>query len=291
MQPGHHRSHHPGSIGAFVTHQPYTGGDDLRRIDWPIVARTGRLFTRRYETHTQQRYWLALDVSSSMTFAGLPSWLRGRESLVQPSTTTQPQHVNHPLSKLAYCQSVAMALCQIITWQHDQVGIALLADRLMEALPPSCSRTHLHHLHERLHTLQPKPTAQLTAALTQLFHRTQQPGVLVLMSDFLCDDVATIWATLQQFKNAGWSLVLGHVNHPDELALPGNLPVQWVDMETGTTLHGSPMKLRADYQSRMTKHLHTMQSKTWALGGTYHRWVTDEPWLLAVENMLTSEAR
>ncbi len=291
LQPGQHRSFHPGGFDAFVSHQPYTGGDDLRRIDWQVAARTGRLFTRQYENHVQQQFWLALDISASMTFTELPPWLRGRQSLMQSSANDPATHTNHPLSKLAFCQCMSLALSQIIIWQHDQLGCALLADSLLGILTPSCTRAHWQALYECMHKLQPKPATRLTTALTQLFHRTPQPGVLVLMSDFLCEDLASLWPILHQYQRAGWSLVIVHVLAPDELSFPGNQPVQWVDMETGNTLRGTPAQLRHDYQQRMTELQQTIQRETWALGATYHHWNTGNAWLLEVENMLTTEAR
>ncbi|MHB1487007.1 MAG: DUF58 domain-containing protein [Acidimicrobiales bacterium] len=52
----------PGSGGDFYALRPYEVGDDLRRVHWPSVARTGELMIRREETDQHRRVTVALDL-------------------------------------------------------------------------------------------------------------------------------------------------------------------------------------------------------------------------------------
>lgn len=49
---GRHLSRHQGGAGEFADYREYVEGEDLRRLDWKVLARTGRAYTRLYEDET-----------------------------------------------------------------------------------------------------------------------------------------------------------------------------------------------------------------------------------------------
>lgn len=59
-------SRHPNALGRvgddFYALRPYVVGDDLRRVHWPSVARTGELMIRQHELPWQERTTVLLDV-------------------------------------------------------------------------------------------------------------------------------------------------------------------------------------------------------------------------------------
>ena len=65
---GKHRSRARGGAGEFVDHRDYTPGEDLRRLDWKVLARTGKTYVRLYQEETNLVCTLALDASGSMLF-------------------------------------------------------------------------------------------------------------------------------------------------------------------------------------------------------------------------------
>src|SRR6476659_8678624 len=65
---GRHRSRQQGGAGEFVDFREYTGGEDLRRLDWKVFARTGKAFVRLHQDETNLLCTLAIDASGSMTF-------------------------------------------------------------------------------------------------------------------------------------------------------------------------------------------------------------------------------
>ncbi len=68
--PGPRTLARPGQGEDFFDHRPYVPGDDLRRLDWKALARTGRPYVRRFETPAAGRFWLWLDGSASMGLFG-----------------------------------------------------------------------------------------------------------------------------------------------------------------------------------------------------------------------------
>src|SRR5690606_18344271 len=72
---GLHRSPRRGFSVEFAEHRPYQPGDDLRYVDWRIVARADRWVVKQFEEETNLRAVLVLDVSRSMHWSGSPQRL------------------------------------------------------------------------------------------------------------------------------------------------------------------------------------------------------------------------
>ena len=65
---GRHQSRQQGGAGEFVDYRQYSGSEDLRRLDWKVLGRTGKSFVRLYQDETNLLCTLALDASGSMQF-------------------------------------------------------------------------------------------------------------------------------------------------------------------------------------------------------------------------------
>jgi len=63
---GLHKSPHLGASTDFAQHRGYMPGDDIRRIDWRLYARTDRHYIKEYEADTNTNFLVVLDVSPSM---------------------------------------------------------------------------------------------------------------------------------------------------------------------------------------------------------------------------------
>src|SRR5579862_4224606 len=117
---GRHRSKQQGGGGEFVDYREYSGGEDLRRLDWKVLGRTGRAYIRLFQDETNLLATMLIDASESMRFG-------------------EHRKSSGGMSKLEYAQYLSTALSQIIFRQQDQVGVALAADGLREFMPPGGS--------------------------------------------------------------------------------------------------------------------------------------------------------
>src|SRR5687767_7498648 len=66
---GLHRAPYFGASIDFAEHRGYVPGDDIRRVDWKLYARTDRYFVKQYEADTNANFSVLLDISKSMAFA------------------------------------------------------------------------------------------------------------------------------------------------------------------------------------------------------------------------------
>ena len=67
---GAHRSPFLGSGEDFSRHRAYQQGDDVRRLDWRLFARTDRLYVRLFQEDSNLQGFLVVDASESMGFVG-----------------------------------------------------------------------------------------------------------------------------------------------------------------------------------------------------------------------------
>ena len=68
LRAGSHRSPFHGYSSEFQQHRSYRAGDDLKYLDWKLLARTDRLYTRQFRETTSMSVMLVLDGSASMAF-------------------------------------------------------------------------------------------------------------------------------------------------------------------------------------------------------------------------------
>ena len=64
---GLHRAPYLGLSIDFAEHRPYMPGDDIRRVDWRLYARTDRYYVKEFEEDTNSNFVSLLDISQSMS--------------------------------------------------------------------------------------------------------------------------------------------------------------------------------------------------------------------------------
>jgi uncharacterized protein (DUF58 family) len=268
---GRHRSKQQGGAAEFVDYREYAEGEDLRRLDWKVLARTGRAYSRLYQDETNLLCTLAIDASSSMLFGSHNS--RGGEG-----------------SKLEYVQNIATAFSQIISRQQDQVGLAILADGLADFVPPGSTSTHVARVQEKIEAIETKPVSRLADGLRDLFTRLNRRGVLILMSDFLLDDLEQTFAALQLFRHRHWEIVVLHMIHPDEERLPQGLAFRFEGLENDGRIDCTPAEIRAAYAQRFDTHAAAVRQLSLSAGCDYRRVTTSIPYLQTLGGFLVQRA-
>jgi uncharacterized protein (DUF58 family) len=224
----------------FADYRDYVDGDDLRHLDWSILARLGRPTIRTYQDEAELPVYLALDVSPSMDF-GEPT-------------------------KFAQAQKLAAAVGFIGLAGHDRVQPLTVGSRDPRPGRPLRGRTSHRALAEWAAAQQPNGTRPLAQSLSRL--TALRPGLFFLFTDGLDPDAAE---ALRAIPARGHELVLIHVLSPIELDpdLEGDLRL--LDAETGevveVTAHAQTLR---EYRQNLDNHCRGLEEMTKRLGG---RWV------------------
>ncbi len=160
---GDYRSSHFGEGAELAQVRPYECGDDVRRIEWNVTARTGVTHVRVNLAERVLVTWLLLDTSPSMQFG------------------------TGERRKADVANGVALAVGHIATRRGNRLAISTFGDAAPSLLPPSQGRAGLLGL---LATLDPEPligsvgATSLGAATSRIGAVARQRGVVVIVSDF-----------------------------------------------------------------------------------------------------------
>jgi uncharacterized protein (DUF58 family) len=268
---GCHSSRQLGGAGEFVDFREYTGTEDLRRLDWKVLARTGKAFVRIHEEETNLICALVIDASGSMRFGAAD----------RRKTAG---------SKIEYVQYLATALSHVISRTQDHVGLAVLNGSLREWLAPGATASHVEHLQQVIEGLETQPSLRMADGLRELFERCRRRGVLMLASDFLMEDLEEVFAGLRLFRHRGWDIVVLHVVHPDEERLPQGVAFRFEGMENDGRLNCSPAEIATAYRERFASHLAMVRQLALAGGCDYRRISTAIPYLQTLGGFLVERA-
>ncbi len=155
---GERKSKRRGESVEFADYRPYVAGDDLRFLDWNILARLDRLFLKLFLEEEDLHIGVLLDVSKSMDW-GEPS-------------------------KGLYTRRIAAALAYIGLCNFDRVSIYAYANGLRSELPGVRGRRMMFKVVDFLRGLQPDGVSNLSLACKQYAIRHPQKGILLVLSDF-----------------------------------------------------------------------------------------------------------
>ncbi|MCA9137053.1 MAG: DUF58 domain-containing protein [Planctomycetales bacterium] len=291
---GRHRSRAMGGSGEFADYRAYAPGDDLRRLDWRVLARTGRLYLKRFQEDTNLTCLPIIDCSASMRFSGqstsigdgplgrLMPWRRSKRSEV-PSSSGM-------LDKLSYAQFFCAALVHLVTRAGDQAGLATIGGQLHEYLGPGSTDNHARQLYKMLEAIQSVQQSTLSRGLHELLGRLSSRGVMLMLSDFLVDDVAELTAALRQIRHRGWEIVFLHLIHPLEEDLPSGVAYRFEGMENEGVVSCNVDELRSLYRNRIKEHFDQVRNIATSVGADYQRISTATPYIETLGKFLVQRA-
>ena len=135
-------------------------------------------------------------------------------------------------------------------------------------------------LQQAIEALKTEPATDLAGGLRELFGRLSRRGVLMLMSDFLVDDLEKTFASVRLFRHRRWEVVALHLVHPDEERLPAGpgLPVRRAWKTTAGSTAPRPT-CGGVYQERFEAHCAVGRGIALAAGCDYRRVSTATPYL------------
>ena len=277
---GLHRSPFHGYSAEFSQYRHYRPGDDLKYVDWKLVARTDRLYTKQFRETTNVASAIVLDTSGSMNFPAAAQASRPAVSIGFPDVV---QAFRPAVSKFRYAVIAAAALAHLISGQGDAVGL-LAGERF---LTPRAGRQHLRGLLAALSSLTASGSGSATDNVRRASERLKRRGLLLVLSDFYDEEERTL-AELRRAARMGHEVVLLQIVSRDEIELPYRRDLEFADLESGRTLAINAGLARREYQDAIGAFLERWRSRAGAEGFQYSLIVTDTPPARALRNFLLS---
>ena len=230
---GTHRSPFFGASVDFAEHRGYVPGDDIRRMDWRVYARTDKYYIKEFEADSNSNFNVLLDVSKSMSFG-------------------------EKLSKLDYAKTLAACLTYLANQQRDRVGVVTFDERIVDHVPPSAK-----HLDVVLHTLdraKAEKPGHLVAPIKLLAEHFGRRGIIVVISDFYAEP-EEIFDAVGLLRFRGNDVVLFHVLDPQELEFSFAEPSSFEDLESGDQIPVVPAALADQNRSLVAAHIEALTTR------------------------------
>jgi uncharacterized protein (DUF58 family) len=252
----------------------YAPGDDVRRMDWAVTARTGDPHVRQAVAERELETTLLVDLTPSMSF-GTVRWEKRELAL-----------------------SVAAAVGHLTSGPGDRLGAVVLGDGVRRLPARSGQAATLALLHVLSGTRPPDGVRapSLADGLQAVAVPPRRRGLVVVVSDLVeagpADDEPS-WAGPLRRLGQRHDVVVAEVLDPRELELPSVGVLRLVDPETGRSLEvqTSSARLRRRYAEAAGARRAQVAAAVRRSGAGHLVVRTDGDWLLALARFVSARRR
>lgn len=261
---GLHRSPFTGFSTEFTEYRQYNPGDDLRYLDWRLLARTDRYFIKKYRADTNTQCHLLIDTSASMRYSQ-----QGR------------------IPKLHYAKFLAASLAYLLNRQQDAVGLFAFDEHVHTRVPARNRTGHLRTIFGQLSLLEAGGETRLAESLHELAEILTRRGVVVLISDFY-DQSERLQSAFQHLRFRGHDVMAFHILDKNEIEFDFDDPILLLeDSETSEQMPVLPDVVMNGYRTRLREHLDEMRRCATANRVDYELITTDQPLDFALFSFLS----
>ncbi|MFB9903891.1 DUF58 domain-containing protein [Allokutzneria oryzae] len=236
--------------------RPYQPGDDVRRMDWAVTARTTEAHIRETVADRELETWVVLDRSASMDFG-----------------TAGCEKRDLGVAALA-------AVAHLTRGGGNRIGAIVANGERTTRIP---ARGGLPYARSLVRKAAEQPAApegtrgDLAAALEQLRRPPRRRGLAVVISDFLGP---VDWLRAMRGLSARHDLLAIEVLDPRDVELPDVGTVVLADPETGgqREVHATPL-LRREFAAAAAAHRDEVAAALRGVGASHMVLRTDSDWV------------
>jgi len=257
---GTHQSKMRGTSAEFTEYRLYRQGDDPRRIDWRLLARSDRAYIRLATDRAVLPTTILIDASASMAF---------------PVASNAKWH---------QAQRIAIGLAAVVHADGDPIGVAVRGDDGgMRVLPPRTRRGIVHEIARVIEAIEPEDTDALAPTLAAL-----RSARIAIVTDLLGDAEELLRAASVHVV-AGGEVHLVHVVAREELD-PPKRAILAADPEAPTLQRLLADSTRRGYLEAFGEWRASMAQRWRAAGASYVEVVADEDVAHAVRRVVEPPA-
>lgn len=262
---GLHRSALKGSSIEFRQHRFYAPGDEPRRLDWRVLARTDRPYIKEYDEETNVRCLVLLDHSGSMGYGGKHG------------------------AKLDYAAQLVASLAYLMLSQTESVGLATFGQGIDGWLAPHGHSSQLSRVIDVLERLTPDGASDPRKAMHDAADRLGRRNLVVVVSDLFTPSRG-VSEGLARLHHERHELIVIRVLDRDELEFPFRSFARFRGLEGETPVLCETALVRKQYLSNFRTHEREVQDACRALGAQFAMFVTDVPMIDALTLFLRRRA-
>lgn len=240
MFQGRQRSVELGEGQTFSDHRNYTPGDDIRLVDWQLLARTDELYVKQFEAERDLTVHVLVDASASMDFG---------------------EGNTH---KFEYAAKLGLGFAYLAAEEHNDFRFSLF-DETVERLDAGRSnRGEILALIDRLNERELTENADFQGALEAYAGTITSRSLVFVGSDLLGDPDAVEMGLEALAEN---DLTVAHVLSPDERDPPTSGDTIFEDLESPRSLRAYfGGRLERIYRERLESHVDDVSARCDHLG-------------------------
>jgi len=265
---GSHRSPYQGISVEFAQHRPYTPGDDIRHVDWKVLARADKVYLKQYQEETNLQLILAVDASQSMAFGSID---------VGGAKWTKYDHAI----------SLAASLGYLAVHQADSVGLAIFDQQMARYFKPSNAPTQWKLIVNELQHVPRWNKTSIGKVLDQIAEKVTHRSLILLLSDCF-DDLETIKKGLRHLRYKKHEVLILQIMDPQELEFPFEDVTLFKGMEELGQLITEPRALRDAYLEQMNAFRDGLKKICRGMNIDYQPFNTAEPLDVSLSNFLAN---
>jgi uncharacterized protein (DUF58 family) len=285
----------PGPGSEAGESREYRPGDDVRRMDWPVTARTTQPHVRRTVADRELETWMAVDLSASLDF-GTARWLK-RDLVIAAAAAMAHLTVRggNRIGAVVGTGSgppVPEPSGGVRAWRRRRGGPEAVPPPALPIvrLPARPGRKEAQGLLRAIARTEIRPgRTDLGELIDRLNRPPRRRGVAVVISDFLAP--VDSWSRPVRKLGVRHDVLAIEVVDPRELELPDVGVLTLADPETGV-LHevqtADPV-LRARYAEAAGQQRGEIARALRAAGAAHLRLRTDTDWLLDMVRFVAAQ--
>ena len=258
---GIHNSNVKGMGMEFSQYRSYQAGDDLRRLDWKMFARSDRYYIRESEIETSISVRLLIDASGSMN------------------------HVDGGFTKIEYARYLAASLAYLASLQSDSIGLYVFQGNNLFSLPSKKDHQHLSRIFDQLEKIGPSGNFTERVNYKSIFSGSNKRELLIFITDYYQHnhEITTLLKSLAANKHEilVFQLLGKNEIEPD---LRGYSALE--DLETGKTIKIDETKGKKLYKEQLDRYLAGVRNELRGNNIFYELITMDEPVEKALRNFL-----
>ena len=277
----------PGPGSEAGESREYRAGDDVRRMDWPVTARTTTPHVRRTVADRELETWMAIDLSASLDF-GTAQWLK-RDLVIAAAAAMAHLTVRGGNRIGAVVGTGSGQVVRSRGWRKPASFVAEGAPSIVR-MPARPGRKEAQGLLRAIARTEIRPgRTDLGELIDRLNRPPRRRGVAVVISDFLAP--VDSWARPVRKLGVRHDVLAIEVVDPRELELPDVGVLTLADPETGALheVQTADPALRRRYAEAAGEQRGEIARALRAAGAAHLRLRTDTDWLLDMVRFVAAQ--
>nr|WP_246616005.1 DUF58 domain-containing protein [Aquimarina litoralis] len=254
---GLNHSRNVGTGMEFNQFRNYEPGDDLRLLDWKMLARSGRYYIKQSEIESNISIKFIIDASASML------------------------HTEHKFSKMDYARVLVASLGYICQNQGDAIGLFGLNEHQLYDLYPKIQKQHYNRFLLELTAIENKGKWPENPNVSKSLHTRNRKEMIFFISD-LYEHTEELTSFIKQLKTPKNEVIILHLMGENELTFNYKGTVTFEDLETGTKLKIDTKTAKKEYLAAMEAMIKKLKNTLLMNDIDYHLCQLNQP----VEEML-----